>query len=83
MRAVEQKGVYHVALAGGVASNNALRQRMKQECEKRGYTLNIPSPILCTDNAAMIGCAAYYEYQNGITYGLDLNANPSLKLGDR
>ena len=56
---------------------------MKQECEKRGYTLNIPSPILCTDNAAMIGCAAYYEYQNGITYGLDLNANPSLKLGDR
>lgn len=83
MRAVEQKGVYHVALAGGVASNSALRQRMKQECEKRGYTLNIPSPILCTDNAAMIGCAAYYEYQNGITYGLDLNANPSLKLGDR
>ena len=70
-------------MAGGVASNSALRQRMKQECEKRGYTLNIPSPILCTDNAAMIGCAAYYEYQNGITYGLDLNANPSLKLGDR
>ena len=83
MKAVEQKGVYHVALAGGVASNSALRQRMKQECEKRGYTLNIPSPILCTDNAAMIGCAAYYEYQNGITDGLDLNANPSLKLGER
>ena len=83
MRAVEQKGVYKIALAGGVASNSALRQRMKEECQKRGYTLNIPSPIFCTDNAAMIGCAAYYEYQKGIRDSLDLNANPSLKLGER
>ena len=83
MKAVEQKGVYKIALAGGVASNSALRQRMKEECQKRGYTLNIPSPIFCTDNAAMIGCAAYYEYQKGIRDSLDLNANPSLKLGER
>ncbi len=83
MKAVKQKKVQKVALAGGVASNSALRQMMKQECEKRGYSLSIPDPVLCTDNAAMIGCAAYYEYQKGIRDGLDLNANPSLKLGER
>ena len=83
MRAVKQKGVYKIALAGGVASNSALRQRMKEECQKRGYLLNIPAPVLCTDNAAMIGCAAYYEYQKGVRDSLDLNANPSLKLGER
>lgn len=82
MKAAQQKGVSRIALAGGVASNSALRQRMKQECEKRGYELNIPAPILCTDNAAMIGCAGYYEYLKGVRDGLDLNANPSLKLGE-
>ena len=54
---------YHidkVALAGGVASNSALRQAMKEKCEAAGLKFYYPSPILCTDNAAMIGCAAYY-----------------------
>ncbi len=83
LMAVKQKGVHTIALAGGVASNSALRQTMKQECEKRGYTLHIPEPIYCTDNAAMIGCAAYYEYQKGVRDAFDLNANPSLKLGER
>ncbi|MCI9355172.1 MAG: tRNA (adenosine(37)-N6)-threonylcarbamoyltransferase complex transferase subunit TsaD [Firmicutes bacterium] len=83
LKAVEQKGVYTIALAGGVASNSALRQKMKEECEKKGYTLHIPEPIYCTDNAAMIGCAAYYEYKKGIRDTFDLNANPSLKLGER
>lgn len=83
IRAAQQKGVCQIALAGGVASNSALRERMKQECQKRNYILNIPSPILCTDNAAMIGCAAYYEYQNGVRDDFSLNANPSLKLGER
>ena len=83
LKAVKQKGVHTIALAGGVASNSALRQTMKQECEKRGYTLHIPEPIYCTDNAAMIGCAAYYEYQKGVRDAFDLNANPSLKLGER
>ena len=82
MRAAEQKGVHRIALAGGVASNSALRQTMKQQCEQKGYELNIPAPILCTDNAAMIACAGYYEYQKGIRHNLDLNANPSLKLGE-
>ena len=42
-----------------------------------------PSPIFCTDNAAMIGVAAYYEYINGTRHGWDLNAVPNLKLGER
>ena len=55
---------------------------MKELCDKNNLSLNIPSPILCTDNAAMIGSAAYYEYIKGIRDGLDLNANPNLKLGE-
>ncbi|WP_405320915.1 tRNA (adenosine(37)-N6)-threonylcarbamoyltransferase complex transferase subunit TsaD [Frisingicoccus sp.] len=72
-----------VALAGGVASNSALRQAMKEGCEKEGLKFYYPSPILCTDNAAMIGCAAYYEYLAGTRHGLDLNAIPNLKIGQR
>ena len=83
IRAAKEKGVSKVALAGGVASNSALRQRMGAACEKEGLYLSIPSPVLCTDNAAMIGCAAYYEYLAGVWDGLDLNANPGLKLGNR
>lgn len=72
-----------VALAGGVASNSALRQTMKERCEAAGLKFYYPSPILCTDNAAMIGCAAYYEYLAGTRHGLDLNAVPNLKIGQR
>jgi N6-L-threonylcarbamoyladenine synthase len=72
-----------VALAGGVASNSALRETMGRACEKKGLKLYYPSPILCTDNAAMIGAAAYYEYLNGTRHGLDLNAIPNLKIGQR
>ncbi|MEA5085437.1 MAG: tRNA (adenosine(37)-N6)-threonylcarbamoyltransferase complex transferase subunit TsaD [Lachnospiraceae bacterium] len=83
IRAAKNMGVTQVALAGGVASNTALRKHMKEMCDKNGLSLNIPAPILCTDNAAMIGSAAYYEYIKGIRDGLDLNANPNLKLGKR
>lgn len=72
-----------VALAGGVASNTALREAMKERCAKEGLRFYYPSPILCTDNAAMIGCAAYYEYLAGTRHGLDLNAVPNLKIGQR
>lgn len=72
-----------VALAGGVASNSALRQAMKERCEAAGLKFYYPSPILCTDNAAMIGCAVYYEYLAGTRHGLDLNAVPNLKIGQR
>ena len=83
VKAAKANGVKKIALAGGVASNSTLRAKMQEACEKEGFTLSIPSPILCTDNAAMIGCAAYYEYMAGVRDGLDLNANPSLRLGDR
>ena len=83
IKAAKANGVKKIALAGGVASNSTLRAKMQEACEKNGFTLSIPSPILCTDNAAMIGCAAYYEYMAGVRDGLDLNANPSLRLGDR
>lgn len=82
MKAVKHKKATKVALAGGVASNSALRQKMKEACEKEGIYLSIPSPILCTDNAGMIGCAGYYEYLKGTKHGLDLNAIAGLKLGD-
>ena len=83
MMAVKEYGYDKLALAGGVASNSGLRSAMKEACEKNGITLYYPSPILCTDNAAMIGAAAYYEYQKGTRSGLDLNAVPNLKLGER
>ncbi len=72
-----------VAIAGGVASNSALRQAMEEACKKEGYTLSYPSPVFCTDNAAMIGVAGYYEYMAGTRHGWDLNAVPNLKIGQR
>ena len=77
---------YHIdklAIAGGVASNQNLRTAMQQACEKNHIQFYHPSPIFCTDNAAMIGVAAYYEYQKGTRHGWDLNAVPNLKLGER
>lgn len=81
--AMEATGMKKLAIAGGVASNSALRQSMKEMCEANDITFYHPSPILCTDNAAMIGAAAYYEFQKGVRNGLDLNAVPNLKLGER
>ncbi len=83
MHAAKEYGFKKVALAGGVASNSALRAGMKEACEKRGLEMIYPSPIYCTDNAAMIGAAAYYEFLKGNFSGLDLNAIPNLKLGER
>ena len=65
------------------SSNSSLRAAMKQACEKNEIEFYYPSPIFCTDNAAMIGVAAYYEYINGTRHGWDLNAVPNLKLGER
>lgn len=83
MRAVKEYGLNKFAIAGGVASNSTLRAAMKKACEENGVEFYYPSPILCTDNAAMIGAAAYYEYRNGTRHGWDLNAVPNLKLGER
>lgn len=83
MMAVKDFGMDKLAIAGGVASNSSLRNAMKEACEKNGVKFYHPSPILCTDNAAMIGAAAYYEYIAGVRHGWDLNAVPNLKLGER
>ena len=72
-----------VAIAGGVASNSTLRNSMKEACRKEGIHFYYPSPVFCTDNGAMIGVAAYYEFIKGTRHGWDLNAVPNLQLGER
>ena len=83
MWAFDEYGYDKFAIAGGVASNSALRMAMEEACRKKGIKFYHPSPIFCTDNAAMIGVAGYYEYLAGTRSGLDLNAVPNLKLGER
>jgi len=83
MMAVEEFHADKFAIAGGVASNSTLRIGLQEACKKQGVAFYHPSPVLCTDNAAMIGTAAYYEYLAGRRDGWDLNAVPNLKLGER
>ncbi|MBP5426752.1 MAG: tRNA (adenosine(37)-N6)-threonylcarbamoyltransferase complex transferase subunit TsaD [Clostridiales bacterium] len=81
LRCAKNKKLSTVVLAGGVAANNQLRQKMQDECCKNGYKCYYPLTVLCTDNAAMIASAAYYEYSNNNLSDITLNAYPSLKLG--
>lgn len=81
--AAKEYGGGRLAIAGGVAANSALRTALAAACAKEGIRFYYPSPLLCTDNAAMIGSAAYYEYIRGARSGWDLNAVPNLKLGER
>ena len=83
MQAAEDYSMRKFAIAGGVASNTSLRTAMEAACAKRGIQFYHPSPIYCTDNAAMIGAAGFYEYLAGTRHGWDLNAVPNLKLGER
>ena len=83
VRASKNYGCTKLALAGGVASNSSLRESLKLACEKNNIEFYHPSSIFCTDNAAMIGVAGYYEYINGTRHGLELNAIPNLKIGER
>ncbi len=83
IHAVKEYGFDKFAIAGGVASNSSLRAAFEQACQKEGIAFYHPSPIFCTDNAAMIGVAGYYEFLKGTRHGYDLNAVPNLKLGER
>ncbi|MDP4176859.1 MAG: tRNA (adenosine(37)-N6)-threonylcarbamoyltransferase complex transferase subunit TsaD [Bacillota bacterium] len=83
MKACKLKNVNKIAVAGGVASNSSLRKAMLEEGKKIGIEVLFPDPILCTDNAAMIGSAAYFEFMKKRTSDLFLNAVPNLKLGER
>lgn len=83
MHALREYGYDRFAIAGGVASNSALREAMARACRDNNIRFYYPSPVYCTDNAAMIGVAGYYEFMRGIRSGLDLNAVPNLRLGAR
>ena len=69
-----------ITIAGGVAANSALREKMTVLAQKEGIRVLYPEPVLCTDNAVMIACAGYYGYIKGETAGMDLNAIASLPL---
>lgn len=83
LSALKERKAVKIAVAGGVAANSRLRERFYEEGKKQGIQVYFPPPVLCTDNAAMIASAAYYEYLNGNESDMNLNANPSLKLGER
>jgi N6-L-threonylcarbamoyladenine synthase len=80
VRATEQLGVRQVVLAGGVAANVALRERLTRDLTKLAVSLSYPPVALCTDNAAMIGAAAFFHLALGERSGLDLDVRPGLQL---
>ncbi|MDQ4148954.1 MAG: tRNA (adenosine(37)-N6)-threonylcarbamoyltransferase complex transferase subunit TsaD [Actinomycetota bacterium] len=80
MRAVEEYGVSNVFVSGGVASNSRLRELLTAMCEEAEVKLYYPSPVYCTDNAAMVACCGYYRYMRGIRTGIDVNPDPNLHL---
>ena len=83
INAVKHVKLDTLCLAGGVAANSALRNILEEKCKNDNIRFLYPSNILCTDNAAMIASSGYYEYIKGHTSNLDLNAIPSLKIGQR
>ncbi|MCD8158182.1 MAG: tRNA (adenosine(37)-N6)-threonylcarbamoyltransferase complex transferase subunit TsaD [Clostridiales bacterium] len=83
MRACSEYGINKLAACGGVSANSALRASLRAACEKKGIEFYVPELVLCTDNGAMIGSAAYYEYKAGCRTDMSLNAVPGLKLGER
>ncbi len=80
IEAATESGVGKIVVAGGVAANSSLRQRMKEVADKRGITLYLPAMGLCIDNAAMIALAGYLHYKRGEISNLDLNPRPSMPL---
>ena len=80
LEAAKRKGLNQVVIAGGVASNSALRSKMEEEAQKLGMGVLYPPPVLCTDNAVMIASAGYFEYVSGKRADMRLNAVASLPL---
>jgi N6-L-threonylcarbamoyladenine synthase len=82
MLAADEFKQNRIVLAGGVAANSGLRQAVTEECKSRGYELFMPPLSLCGDNAAMVASQGYYEYISGNIAGLDLNASPTMEIGE-
>ncbi len=80
MALCEMEGIKKLAIAGGVAANSSLRQTLENSCKDKGIEFFSPSLVMCTDNAAMIGAAAYYKFVKGEFADYDLNAVPGLGL---
>lgn len=80
MEAVKQRRKDKLVLAGGVAANSYLREKLQEECSKENIELLVPEPVLCTDNAAMIACAAYYKYKAEGADDLYMDAFPNLAI---
>ena len=78
--ALRDTGLKKLVLAGGVACNSLLRSRANEAAQRCGARVFLPPPVLCTDNAAMIGCAGYYRYLKGCFGDMTLNAVPSMPL---
>ena len=81
-KAINEFKVDKFALAGGVAANSMLREKLANMCDNNNVKFYKPEIILCTDNAAMIGCAAYYDYLNGTVADMDINAIANLSIMD-
>ena len=81
VHALKASGLKKIVLAGGVSANKTLQAELAAAVEAIGVTLVHPKPVLCTDNAVMIACRGYYKFLNNEFSGMDLNADPALKLG--
>ncbi|MCI8486623.1 MAG: tRNA (adenosine(37)-N6)-threonylcarbamoyltransferase complex transferase subunit TsaD [Clostridia bacterium] len=82
LKATKMLNINKIALAGGVSANSYIREKFINLEKTNGMKIYYPTPILCTDNAAMIASAGYYNYINGKISDLELNAIPNLKIGE-
>lgn len=80
VKSAQDFGYDKLVVAGGVSANRLLRANLESECHKRAWNLYVPELSLCGDNAAMVGAQAYYEYKNGNSAAMDLNAVATLEI---